>query len=720
MRSLLCVLSMAVPLLAADNSVTGQEAQDGWILLFDGQTSAGWTQEGNAKWKIANGMISFDGSDSGVMRTRAAFSDFVLKLDYRASADPDAAVFLRISGDGKPQESGYELRLGDSDSKWPAGSVTKVLKGDGKLAANQWHTLEAGLNGEKISVKIDGREAREGSDGKSKAGFISLSGNRGASVDFRNIRLKPLGTRLFNGADLSGWKSVGEPPPNAKGGGPLKFLKGKPKLKEAKWTVADGAIHGTDGPGQLESQTAYDDFVLQIEVRVNNKNKGRHPKSAIFLRGDAGKLETGYEVQVENEVLTGGIAGLKLPHLVLGKDNEFFAETIAARGRHFEIWVNGYRVNEYDDTRPEGTSPKKEARITGGPIALFAPDNEANLDFRNIKIEALPKALGGHPGAIAAAAPPPPPAVAAPPPPPVAPPPVPTPGAPSTNPPSPPPPVIFQNPNQAKDDAKQAQVSKLTQQALHTDDPAQQASIYENILTLDPNNLVASQGYQAAEQKIEQAKTQQQKAAEEQVRQSQEASQKSATFDTSMQTGETAFLAGDLSTAQSQLAIAQKIDPNNPQLQNLQARVNAAVQARQRVTWLEIGAGALVLLGLVALLIMSLGKKEPYLEVVDGLDKGKRFNLDREVVHIGAIPQDGEAKNEIVIPDTDRMISRFHCEIHRSHNKLFLVDLNSANGTVLDRRTIPPERPVRLKKGSQVVLGGVCTLRVGFEKKKKE
>jgi hypothetical protein len=721
MRALLCLLSMAMPILAADNIVTGQEAQDGWILLFDGKTTAGWAQEGNAKWKIANGVVSFDGSDSGVMRTRAAFTDFVLKLDYRASADPDASVFLRISADGKPQDSGYELRLGDSDSKWPAGSIAKVFKGDGKLAANQWHTLEAEFNADKISVKIDGRKAGEGSDGKSKAGFISLSGNRGATVDFKNIRLKPTGTRLFNGSDLTGWKSVGETPPPPKSGplsGIEKMFKGKGKPKEAKWSVMDGAIHGTEGPGQLESQAAYDDFVLQIEVRVNSKNKGHHPKTAVVVRGDAGKLGTGYEVQVENEVTTGAIAGLKLPHLVLGKDNEFFAETIAVRGRHFEIWINGNRVNEYDDTRAEGASTKKEARITGGPIALLAPDNESNLDFRNVKIEALPKALGGHPGAVAAAAPPPPLAVAAPPP--SLPPAPAAPGAPTANAPgTPPPPIIFQNPNQAKDDAKQAQVSKLTQQALHTDDPAQQASIYENILTLDPSNLVASQGYRDAEQKIEQNKTQQQKAAEEQAKQSQEAAQKSATFDTSMKSGEAAFLAGDLAGAQSQLAIAQKADPQNPQLQNLQTRVNTAVQARQRITWLEFGGGAVVLLGAVGLLVMSLGKKEPYLEVEDGMDKGKRFGLDQEVTHIGAIPQDGEAKNEIVLRDTDRMISRFHCEIHRQGSKLFLIDVNSANGTFLDRRPIPPEKPVRLKKGSEVVLGGTCTLRVGFEKKKK-
>ena len=52
-------MSLGVPLLAADNSVTGMEAQEGWILLFDGQSAAGWTPESGVGWKFGNGMISF-------------------------------------------------------------------------------------------------------------------------------------------------------------------------------------------------------------------------------------------------------------------------------------------------------------------------------------------------------------------------------------------------------------------------------------------------------------------------------------------------------------------------------------------------------------------------------------------------------------------------------------------------------------------------------------
>jgi hypothetical protein len=714
MRVFVCVLLMTLPLLASENGISRAEAQDGWILLFDGDSFFGWSQD-KGKWKIVNGVVSLDGPDGGMLRTNAVFSDYILKLDFRApSSDLDSAVFLRITKDGVPRDAGYDLRLGDSDSKWPGGSLATVFKGDGKLAPNQWHTLEADMEGEQMSLKIDGRKIGDEKDGKSKAGFIALASSKGTGVEFRNIKLKPIGTALFNGTDLSGWKEAGAPPPPPpKKGGILKKIekpfKGKgPKQTETQWSVVNGAIHGSSGPGQLESQAAYDDFVMQVAVRVNSKSK-KKPYASVLLRADPGKLASGYDARTDNEESTGGIQGLKAPRKLLGNDNEFVPETIALRGRHFEIWVNGYPVTEFDDTRPEGPTLARDAKTAAGAIALFAPDVEANLDFKNIVIAVLPKTIGGKPGAVASAAPPP---VAA------------IPAAPTLPPPgaaAPPAPVVIQqvNPNQAKEDANKAKVAELETQALKTQDPKQQQQIYENILKVDPNNVNAAQGYRDAGQKIEQANAQQQKAAEEQARQTETEAARQATLAQSKQLGEAAFVRGDLPTAQSQLAIAEKAAPGDAAVLNLRQRVDAAIQARTRIRYLEFGGGGLVALSAVMLVIFSSGKKDPYLEVSEGLDKGKRYNLDQDVIHIGAVQEDGGSKNDIVVHDVERMISRFHCEVHHKEGKLFLIDLNSSNGTYVDKRKAPPGRPVRLKSGSQVALGGSCTLRVGFEKRKK-
>jgi len=718
MRAFVCAILALLswrPLRAADNAVTRAEAQDGWILLFDGDSFFGWTQD-KGKWKIVKGIVSLDGPDGGLLRTNAVFSDYILRLDFRApSTDVDSAAFLRIAKDGVPRETGYDIRLGDSDSKWPGGSVATVFKGDGKLAANQWHTLEVEVNGEEITVKIDGRKIGDAKDGKSKAGFIALASSRGPGVEFRNIKLKPIGTALFNGTDLSGWKEAGAaaPPPPKKGGLLKKIdpFKGKPKKQtESNWSVANGAIHGSSGPGQLESEKAYDDFVLQVAVKVNSKEKEKkEPFTAVLMRAEAGKLGTGYHLRTQGDTNTGSIENLKAARKQLGADDEFVLETVAVRGRHFEVWVNGYPVTEVDDTRPEGTDLARDAKTAGGAIGLYAPDVEANLDFKSISIGPLPKTIGGKPGEKAAAAPPPPPTPA----------PAPAPAAGAASAPAP---IIVQapaNPNQAKDDADKKKVSDLTSQALTTKDPAQRQQMYGEILKISPDNAVAAQGYKDAQQEIEKTNAEKQKAAEDQQKQQQDDATRAATLASSKQAAENAIVQGDLAKAQQQLAIAQKANPSDPTVLSLKQRVDAEVASRLRVKYMAIGGVVLAALGAGLLIFLTSGKKEPYMEVVEGLDKGKRYKLDQEVVHVGAVAEDGGSKNDIVVHDVERMISRFHCEIHHKDGKLYLIDLNSSNGTFIDKKKAPPGRPVRLKSGSQVALGGSCTLRVGFEKVKK-
>jgi hypothetical protein len=103
-----------------------------------------------------------------------------------------------------------------------------------------------------------------------------------------------------------------------------------------------------------------------------------------------------------------------------------------------------------------------------------------------------------------------------------------------------------------------------------------------------------------------------------------------------------------------------------------------------------------------------------------GFDKDKWFDLNQEVSHIGAVAQDEGARNDVVIRDVERLISRFHCEIHNHNGKLFLIDCHSANGTSVNGKRLAPGQPVRLKNGSRVTLARGCTLQVRFDKWKKQ
>jgi pSer/pThr/pTyr-binding forkhead associated (FHA) protein len=255
-------------------------------------------------------------------------------------------------------------------------------------------------------------------------------------------------------------------------------------------------------------------------------------------------------------------------------------------------------------------------------------------------------------------------------------------------------------------------------QAIATNDPQQQLELYAEVIRLDPSNQAAFTGHQQAQQKIDEtrAKQQQEEQQAEQVNQSE--SDKQTKGEEARQEAETAFVNRDFKTAQEKIALADSLLSASPAVQQLRSRIDAAVAARDRIRYFATGAGAIALIGIIVLYFRSRGQKEPYLEVVEGLDKGKRYNLDQDIVHIGAVPQDGGNKNEIVVRDIERMISRFHCEIHKHNGKFFLIDCNSANGTTLDSKRVGGGKPVQLKSGARLELAGTCTLRLGFEKKK--
>jgi hypothetical protein len=225
-------------------------------------------------------------------------------------------------------------------------------------------------------------------------------------------------------------------------------------------------------------------------------------------------------------------------------------------------------------------------------------------------------------------------------------------------------------------------------------------------------------GLKDAQQKVDAANAKRAEEQAQQQQQTQSEAEKQSAGEAAKQKAETAFINGDLDTAHSQIGVAQKSLSGDSGVHELAARIESALQARTRLRFLWGGIGLAALMGLIATWWASRGKKEAYLEVIDGLDKGKKYNLDKEVIHIGAVAEDGGKKNEIVARDLERQISRFHCEIHKRNNKFFLLDCDSANGTRVDRKRAAPGKPVRVKSGARIDLAGTCALRLGWEKKK--
>ncbi len=371
---------------AADpNSLTPEEIADGWILLFDGDGLFGWkTLEKTTNWQVADGAITASEGEPGLLVTTSQFGNFALKVDFRTVSDANSGVFLRTSPNPGPEDVAtrcYEVNIADSpQSKFPTGSLVERKKAELVEPGSDWRSFEITADGGHIVVKLGEKEVCDYTDPNPLGrGFIGLQ-FRSGKVEFRNIKLKPLGTNLlFNGKDLAGWKTYPE--------------------MASKFTVTpEGWLNVKNGRGQLETEGKYADFTLQLDVFVNGKGLN----SGVFFRCIPGETMNGYECQIQNAYenddpkgpnacVTGGFFRRQDARKIVAKDFEWFTMTLHADDNHMAAWVNGYPVSDWTDRREPDPNPRKGLRLEAGTIQLQGHDPTTDLSFRNLRIAELPE-----------------------------------------------------------------------------------------------------------------------------------------------------------------------------------------------------------------------------------------------------------------------------------------------------------------------------------------
>jgi len=376
------LFSFAVTCLAADvpNSLTPEELNDGWILLFDGETTFGWKANSDANWKVAEGVISVDSGTKGLLNTTSSFADYVLKVDFRAPKGTNSGVFLRTPLEPKdPATDCYELNIADeSVSPFPTGSFVGRQKATGTHDTTEWRTFTVKAEGGHFTVTIDGEQVLDYEDPRPLGrGYIGLQFNQG-KVEFRNVKLKPLSLEpIFNGRDLTGWKEY--------------------PGKASKFSVTpEGWLNVKNGNGQLEFEQPVADFVLQTEVFSN----GVFLNSGIFFRNIPGEFWQGYESQIMNghfgdrtkpiDYGTGAFYRRQKARKIVSDDFKWFHKTLVVAGDHMATWVNGYQVSDWTDDREPNENARNGKRLEAGTIAIQGHDPKTDLSFRNIKLGAMP------------------------------------------------------------------------------------------------------------------------------------------------------------------------------------------------------------------------------------------------------------------------------------------------------------------------------------------
>jgi hypothetical protein len=369
--------------MAAENELSLAEADEGWILLFDGETDFGWTARGSAQWEVADGALTpRAGTGPGFLCTTTEFADFELRAEFWVDATANSGVFLRCPPEGEiTAGNAYEVNISDSHETWPTGSINEVARSSAAVTTvGRWSAFEILAEGPRLRVKVDGVEVVDANDARHQRGSIGLQTRTGEGViRFRNIKLKPLGlVDLFNGRDLSGWRVI-------------------PGHKSVYSVTQEGWLNVRDGNGDIQTEAQFGDFILQLDVLSN----GERLNSGVFFRAIPGEFWQGYESQIRNEwegddrkrpvdFGTGGIYRRQPARRVVSSDGEWFTKTIVAHGRHMAVWVNGIQVSDWTDNRPPSDNPRQGYRAAPGVISLQGHDPTTDLSFRDIRAVELP------------------------------------------------------------------------------------------------------------------------------------------------------------------------------------------------------------------------------------------------------------------------------------------------------------------------------------------
>jgi len=433
-RLFACLLSLATVLTACAN-VEAQQAPEGFVPIFDGESMNGWharphfspiklaempQDERAAKmaewmadakkhWTIENGELVNDGHGAYLV-TNQEFTDYALRLQYKTVPRADSGIYLK----GTPQVQIWDytdpskFRIGadlGSGGLWnnSAGAPGKdplVLADKPFGEWNQFHIRQIGarttvmLNGKLVVDNAIMENFWDRNAPLFRSGPIELQ-THGGEIRWRNIHVKELSpevanellqehegqafTSLFNGEDLDGWQGSLE-----------------------NYEVVDGAIRCKKGKGgMLLTENEYANFVVRLEFRLppggNNGLAIRSP----------GEGDPAYAAMCELQVLDSehpkyakldprqyhGSAYGMVPAArgYLREAGEWNFQQVTVDGSTIRVELNGNVIldadlNEVTDYMADRPHPGKDR--TSGYFGLAGHNDP--VEFRNISIKRLP------------------------------------------------------------------------------------------------------------------------------------------------------------------------------------------------------------------------------------------------------------------------------------------------------------------------------------------
>lgn len=213
------------------NTLSKNEKQQGWILLFDGVTFNGWRGYNMDKfpesWEIVDGTFSMTsrggGENSQSIITEKKYESFAFSVEFKLTKGANSGIIFQVEEDTKYKyayETGPEYQVIDHEN-WPteledwqicgANYAMYPPKTRPYKPVGEWNRALLVVDGNHVTQILNGeivveyekyseewtklRNSGKWSDypdyGKFDEGYIALQ-NHGTHVSYRNIKIKEL------------------------------------------------------------------------------------------------------------------------------------------------------------------------------------------------------------------------------------------------------------------------------------------------------------------------------------------------------------------------------------------------------------------------------------------------------------------------------------------------------------------------------------------------
>lgn len=220
-RNMMIIMGLVIVFLAGTISVAGEGDKPvvpkEKTMLWNGKDFTGWklflrdaAADVKKTWSVVNGVIRCTGRPAGYMRTKTAYADYLLHVEWRWPGKAgNNGVLVHMSGEDKvwPKSLECQLHSGNAGDFWVIGGIeiaehakggprvkgrrTIKLKDSSEKPLGQWNSYDIVCKDDLIVVFVNGVLQNVGSKCSDTSGKICLQ-SEGAVIEYRNIYIEPL------------------------------------------------------------------------------------------------------------------------------------------------------------------------------------------------------------------------------------------------------------------------------------------------------------------------------------------------------------------------------------------------------------------------------------------------------------------------------------------------------------------------------------------------